>query len=783
MNRYITSMYGNKIFLPLLSLCLFSCVYFNTFYNAENSFKQANEIIDATSSYNNSNNDIPTNAKKLLRESISSSNIVINEYAESKYVDDAIYYMARSYFSLSEFYKAEKYFTQIVQNHTNSPYYYESKLWLEYTYFKLNELDSIISNVKQIEDELKTQNYKKNKDLLFLLYNLKGDYYIETNDMDKGFIQYEKALEYVSTKSKKVMIYSKLAFISESKQMYQKSADYLDLVQNFSIIEETKIDAFRKWLEMMKKIKNYDKIISKIQNSINSSEFDSEKLKDEFNMELAIAYMYNKEFSKSKVIFLDIINSSNQRQIKCESYYWLGHISLMHEFDLELAKEYFDLVLETMRTSDFSKKTKEYLNEMKSYDKLINEYNLNNEEDMPIIDEDKLNRNSNEFINKKIQKDSLLFIIAEKLYFDFSQTKKSIDKHSELINKYPDSKYISRSNNIINKLRGSDDYIISANIDSIKFLRDSAWSLFDYDKQSSVNMFLEIAQKYSDYQSYYSLGIIYENHLYQPELGIKYYIESFINTDDKSFRSVLKNKLLLLEESIKSKIDTIEQKNSYVNGLNFIIEDFNLDSAIFYFNISNKLNESNELKLIIDNYIKNINDIDFKIIKDSIIIENWKHKKYSKVELDSILFSMANTSFWYFKNIDLSQKYMEVIFFDDTSKQFDSFSKLQRRIKQNDFKFDSSNTQFNEYFLKSEQYFNFYNLIDDSQYIYKDDILKYNNLLNYFSENLHDNIELDSIKLGQQKTDKMEIINNSIPVINGNKMIPIDLDIKIDNEQ
>ena len=144
---------------------------------------------------------------------------------------------------------------------------------------------------------------------------------------------------------------------------------------------------------------------------------------------------------------------------------------------------------------------------------------------------------------------------------------------------------------------------------------------------------------------------------------------------------------------------------------------------------------------------------------------------------------MANTSFWYFKNIELSQKYMEVIFFDDTSKQFDAFSKLKRRIKQNDFKFDSSNTQFNEYFLKSEQYFNFYNLIDDSQYIYKDDILKYNNLLNYFSENLHDNIELDSIKLGQQKTDKMEIINNSIPVINGNKMIPIDLDIKIDNEQ
>ena len=75
--------------------------------------------------------------------------------------------------------------------------------------------------------------------------------------------------------------------------------------------------------------------------------------------------MLNKNYNEAKNLFNEIINNSIQKQRKCESYYWLGYISLFKEFDLELAQEYFDLVLETMRTSDYSKLTKEYLNEIK----------------------------------------------------------------------------------------------------------------------------------------------------------------------------------------------------------------------------------------------------------------------------------------------------------------------------------------------------------------------------------------------------------------------------------
>ena len=100
-------------------------------------------------------------------------------------------------------------------------------------------------------------------------------------------------------------------------------------------------------------------------------------------------------------------------------------------------------------------------------------------------------------------RDSLLFIIAEKLYFDFNQTELSINKYTELIQKYPNSIYSIRSQNIINQLSG-DSFLYTDQIDSLKFLRDLAWDEFNIQKDQGINAFHNIIDKYDDFYSYYS---------------------------------------------------------------------------------------------------------------------------------------------------------------------------------------------------------------------------------------------------------------------------------------
>ena len=323
------------------------------------------------------------------------------------------------------------------------------------------------------------------------------------------------------------MIYSKLSYLSESEKMYEYAANYLDKLELYSNNNDNMNDILRRWIDVKKKMKDYESLIIKIEEKLNSGAFETDKIKDEFKIELAIIYMLNKNYNEAKNLFNEIINNSIQKQRKCESYYWLGYISLFKEFDLDLSQEYFDLVLETMRTSDYSKITKEYLNEIKSYNRILNEYeseydeNINNENG-----DDRLN-SSNQFINNKIEKDSLLFIIGEKLYFDFNQTELAIEKHKELINVFPQSIYVVRSQQIIDQLKGNDLFVekTKKSIDTLNFLRDSAWNVLQYDKNAAVDIFKYAAETYDDYISYYSLGNIYENHLYEPELGIEYFLK------------------------------------------------------------------------------------------------------------------------------------------------------------------------------------------------------------------------------------------------------------------
>ena len=310
--------------LGLVCFSLMSCVYFNTFYNAENSFKQANEIID-NSSYSYDSNDIPNTAKKLLNESIISSNIVLNEYSDSKYVDDAVYYMGRSYFTLSEYFKAEKYFNELIEKYPNSEYLNESKLWLEYTNLKLNLTNTVLDNLFLIEKEL---DPKKDKRLFFLLHNIKGDFYISEKQFISAFKQFEKALDFTNLSSQKNMIYSKLSYISENEKMYDYAALYLEKLDLFSKTSVDKNDILRRWIDVKKKMRDYESLILKIEEKINSGAFETEKLRDEFKSELAIIYMLNQDYEEAKNLFNNIINNSIQKQRKCESYYWLGYISL-----------------------------------------------------------------------------------------------------------------------------------------------------------------------------------------------------------------------------------------------------------------------------------------------------------------------------------------------------------------------------------------------------------------------------------------------------------------------
>ena len=127
-----------------------SCVYYNTFYNAEKSFENATKLIEESPLLEEG--EIPPQAKKLLDEAIVNSYVVLDKYPESKYVDDAYFIIANSHFIKGEFTLAEDYLIRLKNEFQESKFIGETRILLAYCHYKLDELDQLGNDIKEITE-------------------------------------------------------------------------------------------------------------------------------------------------------------------------------------------------------------------------------------------------------------------------------------------------------------------------------------------------------------------------------------------------------------------------------------------------------------------------------------------------------------------------------------------------------------------------------------------------------------------------------------------------------
>ena len=122
------------VFYTIGFLFCFSCVYFNTFFNAKTSFEDAEKIIDESPLLEAG--EIPPQAKKLLGESIDNCNIVLEKYSTSKYVDDAFYIISKARFLRNEYALSIRYIDKLIGEYPQSEFVEESKI-LGHMHFRI----------------------------------------------------------------------------------------------------------------------------------------------------------------------------------------------------------------------------------------------------------------------------------------------------------------------------------------------------------------------------------------------------------------------------------------------------------------------------------------------------------------------------------------------------------------------------------------------------------------------------------------------------------------------
>ena len=82
----------------LLFVILTGCAYFNTYYNATQFYRQAEQGIVTASEV-----ELTDNTVDLLNKTVTRCNIVLTDYPESRFRDDAILLRAKAQYQLGEY--------------------------------------------------------------------------------------------------------------------------------------------------------------------------------------------------------------------------------------------------------------------------------------------------------------------------------------------------------------------------------------------------------------------------------------------------------------------------------------------------------------------------------------------------------------------------------------------------------------------------------------------------------------------------------------------------------
>ena len=128
-------------FIPFLAALLIGadgCVYFNTFYNAQKYFRQAEKARKEETerqrqrgAFEEEERRIQLSAKTedLYEEAARKAFVVLEDYPESDLVDDAAFLMARAFYWQSNYLNAVRTLKDLEDNFPDSEYYDEARYW------------------------------------------------------------------------------------------------------------------------------------------------------------------------------------------------------------------------------------------------------------------------------------------------------------------------------------------------------------------------------------------------------------------------------------------------------------------------------------------------------------------------------------------------------------------------------------------------------------------------------------------------------------------------------
>ncbi|MDG2287646.1 MAG: hypothetical protein P8L43_02680 [Candidatus Marinimicrobia bacterium] len=309
------SEFNSKI-IKYLCLLVFlqACAYFNTFYNAEEHYNNAEKLrIQSLGS------SLPAKAIQEYGKAIEKSDKVLSDYSDSDYVKDAMLLKGKSHFFRREYDSAKEVFTQL-QDSEEQFFVDETRYWLALCKWKDSKPQPAINDLKNLLSDTDSV------DLQSRIYLVLGEIYLANEDSDNAFHFLNLGAETSKDRLTREQIYFQIAELSYDKKIYEQALDSYKKVLNNSVSINRIRESNLKIIQTYRLLGQIEQSKSRIEKLLLNDDFSS--IKADLRLELIKI-----ELNQGNVAFaiesLDIIAQDYvNTKIAIEAYYILSTLYL-----------------------------------------------------------------------------------------------------------------------------------------------------------------------------------------------------------------------------------------------------------------------------------------------------------------------------------------------------------------------------------------------------------------------------------------------------------------------
>ena len=340
---------------------LTSCAYYNTFYNAEEYFAEAQKVTRENQSETVSRDEI-----NLYSKAIEKSKKLLTNYPDSKYRDDAQFIIAKSYYFKGDYLLAKRYFEDLTSLYSNSPHTDEVPLWIGRCLVKTGDLEMARYEASRV---LRSDaNRGLQADALLLM----GEIAVQQDSLELAEDYLVQVIERSPDGFTKAQAQFQVGRMRENKKDYDGALSAYETVSRYKPSESLKVEAIIRQTSMLKALNRDEDAVEMIQDMLLSDKFV--EIRGQLEVELGKLYLVMNEVEKAKSKFTTIVEDYNRTDVSAEASYYLGELYLTKENDYKEAKTAFANVKTQSARSPLVNKAVQRNKQIERYQKIQLDY-------------------------------------------------------------------------------------------------------------------------------------------------------------------------------------------------------------------------------------------------------------------------------------------------------------------------------------------------------------------------------------------------------------------------